>query len=77
MKGCRSCTHWIAIDEHLERIDPATSNLKVQLGHCHRYAPRPISRERAPGGQNGVVLEGVWPVVASDQWCGEWDPKFE
>lgn len=68
MKGCRTCTYWLAIGEFLERIDPATANQKVQLGQCRRYAPRPASE--------AAGCESRWPRVASDDWCGEWDPKL-
>ena len=39
---------------------------KVELGLCRRYAPQP-----------GTTLNGAespWPKVASDEWCGEWQP---
>ncbi|MFQ5774673.1 MAG: hypothetical protein ACE5GS_09160 [Kiloniellaceae bacterium] len=70
MKGCRNCTHWQPLGEYLDRVDPATAGHKAQLGLCRRYAPRPVAA-RADG------AEIRWPRVVSDDWCGEWDPRFE
>ena len=50
MKGCRSCKNWVAIEEYLDRDDPAVVNAKVQLGACRRYAPGPHANERPAGG---------------------------
>ncbi len=74
MKGCRSCTHWKNLDIDLDRIDPATANKKVQLGACRRHAPRP-GAPTAPGPDNLETMP--WPRVASDDWCGEWEPDFK
>jgi len=76
MKGCRSCNHWQGMEEFLDRIDPATSGQKVQLGTCRRYAPRPAAAE-ANGAAATARVDSRWPVAASDDWCGEWDPKFD
>ncbi len=85
MKGCRTCSCWQALEEFLDRIDPATQGKKAQLGLCRRYAPRPLTPEPGPG---AAVVDGeaggaarrwntFWPQVASDDWCGEWDPQFD
>ncbi len=87
MKGCRNCAQWQALEEFLDRIDPATQDTKAQLGLCRRYAPRPLMPE-AGAGEAGAVANAVadgkgplwnafWPRVASDDWCGEWDPQFD
>ncbi len=76
MKGCRSCANWQSLEEFLDRADPATKNQKVQIGRCKRYAPRPLP----PGaGADAAVpdQDSCWPRVASDDWCGEWDPQFD
>ena len=76
MKGCRNCANWQALEEFLDRLDPATKDQKVQIGRCKRYAPRPLT----PGaGANGAEpdRESCWPRVASDDWCGEWAAKDE
>jgi hypothetical protein len=76
MKGCRNCVNWQSLDEFLDRVDPATNNQKVQLGRCRRYAPHPLTPD---AGANGAESdwESHWPRVASDDWCGEWDPQFD
>ncbi len=76
MKGCRNCVNWQALEEFLDRVDPATQNQKAQAGRCKRDAPRPLM----PGaGANGAEpdRDSCWPRVASDDWCGEWDPQFD
>ncbi len=35
------------------------------VGACRRYAPRPVEGPEA--------LTAVWPTVASDDYCGEFD----
>lgn len=79
MKGCRNCTTWQALEEFLDRIDPATQGQKVQIGLCKRYAPRPLTPETAIGGTGGAEARWntFWPRVASDDWCGEWNPQFD
>ena len=79
MKGCRSCSCWQALEEFLDRIDPATQGKKAQLGLCKRYAPRPLTPEAGAGDANGAEprWNTFWPQVASDDWCGEWDPQFD
>ncbi len=79
MKGCRTCSCWQALDEFLDRIDPATQGMKVQLGRCKRYPPRPITPEAGPEDANGAERRWntFWPQVTSDDWCGEWDPQFD
>ncbi len=82
MKGCRTCSNWQATEDFLDRIDPATKDQKVQLGFCRRYAPRPVTAESDAGtsrddsGRDGPEIGCHWPKVGSDDWCGEWDPKF-
>lgn len=74
MKGCRSCNHWQNQEVDVDRIDPATANQKVQLGICRRYAPRPGMASGPKGA--GDSDSSPWPQVASDDWCGEWEPDF-
>ena len=78
MKGCRNCTTWDALEEFLDRIDPATQGQKVQIGQCRRYAPRPLTPEAATtAASTEARWDSFWPRVASDDWCGEWDPKLD
>ena len=77
MKACRTCGNWLATGEFLDRIDPATQDEKAQLGYCRRYPPHP----ETAGTEAGISPAGSgigchWPKVASDDWCGEWDPQF-
>ncbi len=79
MKGCPNCSCWQALEEFLDRIDPATQDQKAQIGLCKRYAPRPLTPERGAGDANGAEprWNTFWPRTASDDWCGEWDPQFD
>ena len=74
MKGCRNCRHWQGQEVFLDRIDPATANQKVQVGACRRYAPHPGAMGSGAGAPGAEV--SPWPRVASDDWCGEWEPQF-
>ena len=76
MKGCRNCTNWQALDEFLDRIDPATNNQNAQLGQCRRYAPQPLAPEAGGSGEDSA-WDARWPRAASDDWCGEWDPRLD
>ena len=44
-----------------------TDSRGVQWGQCRRSAPmlHPIN-------QKSYMIEGVWPHVRDDDWCGEW-----
>lgn len=81
MKSCRTCSCWQALEEFLDRIDPATQDKKVQIGQCRRSAPRPLTPDTGTG--TGVENSAeprwttFWPQTASDDWCGEWDPQFD
>ena len=39
----------------------------IQWGQCRRSAPR-----LHPVNQKTFMIEGVWPHVRDDDWCGEW-----
>lgn len=70
MKGCRSCLYWQGTGQQLERDDPALVGQKVGLGLCRRCAPQPGGASTDPNG-----TDSLWPKVASDDWCGEWQPS--
>jgi hypothetical protein len=36
-------------------------------GQCRRHSPR-----LNPATAKAYVVEGVWPLVRDDDWCGEW-----
>ena len=65
---CRRCTSWEGTGEALDREDPMLVGKQVELGVCRRFAPR-------PGDGNDEEPGGFWPKVASDAWCGEWEPN--
>jgi hypothetical protein len=72
MKGCRRCTYWQGTGQQLDRDDPAIMGRKVEFGLCRRYAPQPGTALNGNGA--GDVEDSPWPKVASDEWCGEWQP---
>ena len=72
MKGCRRCTYWQGTGEHLDRDDPTIMGQKVEFGLCRRYAPQPGTTLNGNGAGEGH--DSPWPKVASDEWCGEWQP---
>lgn len=76
MKGCRSCIAWQALGELLEREDPATAGKKAEIGLCRRHAPRPVPVQAPDAAGDRDRIEGRWPRVASDDWCGEWEPDL-
>jgi hypothetical protein len=45
---------------------------KVEAGLCRRYAPKPGANMNGNGAAHDN--ESLWPKVASDEWCGEWQP---
>ncbi|MFQ5467649.1 MAG: hypothetical protein ACE5DS_05875 [Kiloniellaceae bacterium] len=76
MKGCRTCRHWQGVERYLERVDPATAGKKVQLGLCRRHAPQPSIGADGADADDMAGARGRWPAVASDDWCGEWEPNM-
>jgi len=39
----------------------------ANAGQCRREAP-----SLSPLNQKSYMIEGVWPTVRDDDWCGEW-----
>ena len=72
MKDCRRCTYWQGIGQDLDRDDPSLIGRKVEFGLCRRYAPKPGAVVNGNGSADGE--DSLWPKVASDEWCGEWQP---
>ena len=82
--------YWDGLGKKLDREDPRLMGQKVELGLCRRYAPQPGAKLQANGadenGTNGTDGaeagaseagpgdDSPWPQVASDEWCGEWQP---
>jgi hypothetical protein len=47
---------------------PNDGRAPVMWGQCRRHSPHlsPV------GGKKAYLVEGVWPLVRDDDWCGEW-----
>jgi len=60
MERCTSCQYF---DRHKGNADGKSPN----AGQCRHDAPR-----LSPINQKSYMIEGVWPTVRDDDWCGEW-----
>jgi len=49
------------------QLNNQTDSRGIQWGQCRRSAPR-----LHPINQKSFMIEGVWPHVRDDDWCGEW-----
>ena len=60
MKKCVACQFY-------DRNDLQTQENSVRWGKCRRTGPivHPLSAK-------SYLVEGVWPNVRDDDWCGEW-----
>ncbi|HKU85901.1 MAG TPA: hypothetical protein VJV77_06130 [Casimicrobiaceae bacterium] len=60
MKKCVACQFY-------DRNDLETQENGVRWGKCRRTGPivHPLSAK-------SYLVEGVWPNVRDDDWCGEW-----
>jgi hypothetical protein len=58
---CIGCQHY---DRQLAKAADAKG---VQWGQCRRSAPM-----LHPVNAKSYMIEGVWPHVRDDDWCGEW-----
>ena len=60
MKKCVACQFY-------DRNDLRTQDNGVRWGKCRRTGPivHPLSAK-------SYLVEGVWPNVRDDDWCGEW-----
>ena len=61
MDKCVGCQYYD------RQVGKQTDARGVQWGQCRRSAPalHPIN-------QKSYMIEGVWPHVRDDDWCGEW-----
>lgn len=46
---------------------------ELELGHCRRHAPHAIRMDKTA--DNYEDMQTIFPVVASDDWCGEYQPE--
>lgn len=60
MEKCVACQFY-------DRGDNQADARGIQWGQCRRSAPR-----LHPVNQKAFMIEGVWPHVRDDDWCGEW-----
>jgi hypothetical protein len=60
VEKCQGCQFY-------DRQNVKPSDGATQWGQCRREAPRlhPINAK-------SYMIEGVWPHVRDDDWCGEW-----
>ena len=59
MEKCQTCQYY-------DRKKTSTAN-SPSSGQCRRSAP-----QLSPVNQKSYLIEGVWPLVRDDDWCGEW-----
>lgn len=51
------------------------------VGECHRYPPQMLARgiggsfDEGHGSFRVEEADSNWPLVADEDWCGEWRPK--
>ena len=63
MEKCVNCQYY---DRRNAR--PNDGRSPVMWGQCRKHSPH-----LSPGGaQKTYLVEGVWPLVRDDDWCGEW-----
>ena len=62
MEKCVGCQFYDRNDDHVE-------DKGVRWGKCRRGVPivHPVSAK-------AYMVEGIWPHVRDDDWCGEWSP---
>jgi hypothetical protein len=58
VERCTTCQYY----DRQRRGEGATTT-----GQCRRQAPA-----LSPLNQKSYMIEGVWPTVRDDDWCGEW-----
>lgn len=61
MKKCQNCQFY-------DRKDARTTDGRTTMwGQCRRHSPL-----LNPENTKTYMVEGIWPVVRDDDWCGEW-----
>lgn len=61
MERCVSCQYYDR--KHAK----GTADSAPSCGQCRRAAPM-----LNPANSKSYMIEGVWPTVRDDDWCGEW-----
>lgn len=49
------------------KLARSTDGRSTMWGQCRRHSPM-----LNPQTAKAYVVEGVWPMVRDDDWCGEW-----
>lgn len=60
MERCVTCTYY-------DRSKAGGESKAGNAGQCRRSGP-----SLSPINQKTYMIEGVWPTVRDDDWCGEW-----
>ncbi len=63
---CATCVYWLA-----DRVPPGTAASPVTRRYCRRYPPVVHITPPARKGEHKIANH-YWPVVAEDDWCGEY-----
>jgi hypothetical protein len=63
MEKCVNCQYYDRRDAR-----PTDARASVMWGQCRRDSPHlsPLNATKA------YLVEGVWPLIRDDDWCGEW-----
>jgi hypothetical protein len=60
MEKCLNCQFY-------DRQDRSADGRSCRWGQCRRHSPH-----LSPMTAKTYIIEGVWPSVRDDDWCGEW-----
>jgi hypothetical protein len=63
MEKCQTCQYY---DRKAAKAAGASASAP-NWGQCRRNAP-----QLNPVNAKSYMIEGVWPTVRDDDWCGEW-----
>ena len=61
MRKCVACQYY---DRNQSQSDSGSTQ---RWGQCRRSVPA-----LSPASVKGYMIEGIWPHVRDDDWCGEW-----
>jgi hypothetical protein len=64
LERCIDCQYYDRNSPH----GPATKS--AHAGQCRRHAPT-----LSPLNAKAYMIEGVWPTIRDDDWCGEWKSR--
>jgi len=64
VKKCQNCQFYDRKDGR------STDGRTTMWGQCRRHSP--LLSPHSPQSSKSYVVEGIWPVVRDDDWCGEW-----